>query len=260
MTTLKYSHLPPGVLLAMSLNDSVTYVSVNGLNDDADCTAADEDIWHGGGLYTGFPTGSAETLTVTSASDNDTSAGTGARQLRIYGLDSSGSLQTEVVSMNGTSGVTTTNTFSRCYLVRVISSGSGGSNAGDITVKHTTTTANIFAVMPAGQSRTKLSNYTIPTGKRGMLTAYWASMSNNSAPGTTARARVAIYTRESGTDTWEDRRSLWLSSVTGISRVELGGAITLPSGTDVVLRVESGASADNLSVIGSYDLFIVTNG
>jgi hypothetical protein len=50
-----------------------------GRNEDIDTDSEPEDIWHGGGPYTGQPTsGSAETVTVVSDNANDTAGGTGS--------------------------------------------------------------------------------------------------------------------------------------------------------------------------------------
>lgn len=64
--------LPGGVLVALGSNPCVSYVFVFGHNPDADCSSADEDIWDGGGVYPGFPSGAGEQLTVSSSSASDT--------------------------------------------------------------------------------------------------------------------------------------------------------------------------------------------
>lgn len=64
-----------------------------GLNEDV--TGA-EDIWHGGGDYTGQPADfTPETVDIFSASVNDASGGTGARTIRFEGLKTSTSTDYE---------------------------------------------------------------------------------------------------------------------------------------------------------------------
>ncbi len=93
-----------------------------------------EDLWDAGGSFN-FPT-SGETWEVLSDDVNDTSAGTGARQVLITGLDDSYNSQTELVTMNGTTPVVTTRTdWFRINGVTVTSSGSNQVNVGNITLR-----------------------------------------------------------------------------------------------------------------------------
>jgi len=140
-----------------------------GRNSDIDINSAPQDVWNGQDEYTGFPTGSAETLEIFSSKANDTSAGTGARTVTIYNLlDSTGAEMPDItVSLNGTTPVSL---GAGLYYrggsrIKVITAGSGGENKGEITLRHTTTTANIFAVMPAGRNQTAIACYTVPLGK-----------------------------------------------------------------------------------------------
>lgn len=78
---------PSDLLLALGMTQGLSLVLKFGRNPDVD-TGASEDIWNGGGLYTGFPTtGSAEPLGVASSSANDTAAGTGAITASANNLD-----------------------------------------------------------------------------------------------------------------------------------------------------------------------------
>jgi tetrahydromethanopterin S-methyltransferase subunit B len=87
------------------------------------------------------PTTNAQ-RSVSSSSANDSSAGTGARQIKIYYLDQNAngpSLEepffTETVTLNGTTAVNTVAT-NICFIekIEVVSVGSGTSNAGTITL------------------------------------------------------------------------------------------------------------------------------
>lgn len=164
-----------------------------GTNADIDSGTVPEDVCEVGGAYTGWAT-AAETVQVLSSSANDASAGTGARTVRMTGLDSSYAQISETVTLNGTSGVTTTNSFLRVHTATVLTAGSGGVNAGDITFRQSTTTANIFLFMLAGRNQTNCSAYTVPAGK----TAYMKHLT--SAVGGTANAAIngQIWTRSFG--------------------------------------------------------------
>lgn len=152
---------------------NVNAITKFGRNPDVDASGGGpEDVWEGGGLYTGFPAGVvntvAETCTVVSSSANDAAAGTGMRTCRLSGLGATGAEQLEDVTLNGTNAVTTTNRWYRVNRVVGLTGGSGMTNAGAITVRHSSTTANIFAVVPAGFGQSQIACYTVPANEQGM--------------------------------------------------------------------------------------------
>lgn len=105
---------------------------------------------------------------IASASANDTAAGTGARTVQIIYLDSTGAGPfTETLTLNGTTGVNTVST-NICYIeeIKVLTVGSGGSNAGIITLytainKGGTTIGTINAA----DNQTFWCHHYIPNGK-----------------------------------------------------------------------------------------------
>lgn len=144
----------------------------SGYNPNASTGAAADIVSHDVTPYAGQPTAAtAETVEVFSSSANDTSAGTGARTVRITGLESfaTTTLTQETLTMNGVTAVTSSNTYVRILKVEVLTAGSGGSNAGTITCRHTTTTANIFDVMQIGDNESLNAVCTIPGSKVGVL-------------------------------------------------------------------------------------------
>lgn len=129
-----------------------------------------ETLWNEGGLYA-YP-GSATTMTISSDDVNDTSAGTGARTVEIFGLDSDYTEISETVTLNGTSGVTTVNSYLRNFRMQVVTAGSGVQNAGIIYMGTGTITAgkpaNVYALIDAELNQTLMSIWTVPAG----VTAY----------------------------------------------------------------------------------------
>jgi hypothetical protein len=117
---------------------------------------------------------------IASASANDTAAGTGARTVRITYLDSTGSgPYTETVTLNGTSYVNTVAT-NICFIeqIDVITAGSGGSNAGVITLKAATAGGGAtIGTINTGDNQTFWAHHYIPTGKEANITG--VSVSHN---------------------------------------------------------------------------------
>jgi hypothetical protein len=112
-------------------------------------------MWEGqtqsGGLYT-YPSSAAPLVLVSdSASDNTT------RSVVINGLDANYNILQETIALNGTSNVTTTNSFLRINGMEMLNS----TNTGTITAKISST---VYAQINPGFGQTQMSIYTVPNG------------------------------------------------------------------------------------------------
>ena len=167
-----------GMSVAEGLIDGHSFVRKFGRNPDVDTTA--ETVWTAGGIYT-FPT-AAETLEVVSADAADTSAGTGARTVEVFGLDTNFAEQSETVTLNGITPVATSNTYLRCYRAVVRTAGSGGENAGTITIDQQTS-STVVAEIAAGVNQTQLGAYTVPNGYTAHILGLIISVTKNTGVG-----------------------------------------------------------------------------
>lgn len=246
--TLPVRSISEDIDIARGLRTGMQHVFVFGYNNDVDGA---EDIWNGGGDYTGFPTGSAETVTIVSTDANDASGGTGARTVKIFGLDSNWALAEETLTMNGLTLVTSSGTFRRVYKVEVITAGSGNTNAGALTVAHSTTTANIFSVVPAGYSLSQMAVYTIPAGYTGYLIGYESELLDN----TTNTGVLAFKIRKDG-GPWLLERTRGLSTTYPSDHWNL--AIPLPAKTDIVTRCIS-VQNTNAKITATFKILLVAN-
>lgn len=144
-------------------------VVVFGFNGDID--SATETIWPGGGLLP-FPS-SAIQMSVSSASANDTSSGTGARTVYISGLDANHNEVSETVTLNGQTAVTTVNSYLHINDAYVASAGSGNSAAGSIYIGTGVVTAGVpatvYDIIAFDYNKRVTGNYTIPAGYTGYL-------------------------------------------------------------------------------------------
>lgn len=120
-----------------------------------------EDVWESGG--TKILLTSAETMDIVSTSTDDDNGGTGANIIQVGGLDSDYNLITDTIIMDGTTTVTSNLSFLRVNRVRAVFCGTGKTNAGTITVTSSTSSA-IQATIPAGESISQQSHFTIPSG------------------------------------------------------------------------------------------------
>ena len=135
-----------------------------GFNPDVD--DALETVWAEGGLYVYLS--AASVLKVSSSSTADTSAGTGARTVQLYGLDSDYNEINEVITLNGQTSVNTTQEFLRINRMIIRSAGSGGTNAGVVYAGTGTVTsgvpANKYATVAIGDGQTLMALWTVPAG------------------------------------------------------------------------------------------------
>lgn len=119
--------------------------------------------------------GAGAKLDVSSSSASDTSAGTGARTIKIVGLDANGNFVTDTITMNGQSVVQSAVTFTDVFGADVTTAGTGLNNAGDIHIVKTGTGGTYTGGVPGtltsalckimtGWSTSVNGHWKVPTG------------------------------------------------------------------------------------------------
>jgi len=109
----------------------------------------------------------------------DTAAGSGARSIKLWGLNASGDEVTEVIDTAGASAsIATTNSFIRLYHAEVYESGtygtqSAGSHAADITIENAAGTEDWADILLNGfpSSSTCIGSLSIPRNHVGLITS-----------------------------------------------------------------------------------------
>lgn len=110
-------------------------------------TALTNSLANIGDGVAGLSAGAGEALEVVSSSANDAAAGTGARTVTIIYLNPSGAVLSETVTLNGTSAVATVATnIWRILDMWCASFGSGGTNAGTITLRVVSAAGNRLSI------------------------------------------------------------------------------------------------------------------
>lgn len=138
--------------------------------------AVGNDVWEGGGTYPLLA--AASKLEILSASASDTAAGTGARTATISGLDLNFNPISEVITLNGITPVATVNSYLRVNSLMLASAGSGGTNAGTITLRVQGAGAS-QSVMLAGRGYAKSAVYTVPNGFTYLVTDLYFNVGGN---------------------------------------------------------------------------------
>ncbi len=111
------------------------YFGIHRVGRNPDFNTDFEDIWCVGGIYE-WNIAAEQMILISDDEEDMYDIGSGARQLKIMGIDSDFNFIEEVVNMNGSSGVTTINEFLRVNEMEVYNQGIYGktsaSSAGTI--------------------------------------------------------------------------------------------------------------------------------
>lgn len=133
------------------------------------CAATEETIWEGSSLYAYLTAG--EQLKVSSSVPaTDYPGSTGAWTVFIKGLDVNYRVISETVTLLNPGPVTTTKSFLRVFMARVMTAGTGGKNAGIISVNDNANAVTL-AHMPVGENQSHAAIWTVPHGQRFIVLA-----------------------------------------------------------------------------------------
>jgi len=207
-----------------------------------------ETIWETGNNYPWQST--AVTVDVVSDDTNDDVAGTGARTLRIQGLDGSYNLAEETVDMDGTTTVTTTQTFLRVFRMSVETAGSSGNNEGTITVTYTGG-SDVAATISPGNGQTLMCLYTIPAGYTGYL------LSIDVSSGKDQEMDFKFIQRDNSIANAAFQTKQFLNVRGGQTTVIFNAINVIPQKSDIYV---SGNASSNSSASASFDLLLVQDG
>ncbi len=237
---------------AFGLDSDLSVWNANGYGPDFD-TGVEETFWSiGTGAWQDSPNNSAETVNIASLSANDTAAGTGARTVRVHGLNASGAYATDDVSMNGTSNVGTSFTFLVVYRIEVLTVGSGGTNAGAISATGATS-SGIYAYALAGESISEQATFAVPASTTGLLRSWRTEVLETGTAGA-IQAQLQVWI-PSTQPTW--RTIQRTTAADGApSNLAFDPPLVLPATSRV--RVQGISNASNILALSSFDVLLRT--
>ena len=217
-----------------------------------------------GSVYV-YPT-TASVMKVSSASTNDTSAGTGARTILVSGLDSSYNAISETVTLNGQTAVNTVNSYLRITYTEILSTGSGNAQAGTIYVGTGVVTAGVPATI-YWQSDTTYNNwafagYTVPAGYTAYLTSYTITSQSTTAAQNVSLALVTFeYGKASSTTAqgYPEFQSTARLTANSVFDRHFDYPLALPEKTDFELRAWNQTASAAVNVTGEVQFILVQN-
>ena len=249
--------VPAHILAAAKIHPDIIYDTKYGRNPDVD---AAEDIVSAGsqssGVYTGMPVDAngsmltvGENFELVCASADDDSAGTGCQAVEFTYLDDTGVLRTGEVATDGLTPVDTGLSGIRAFRLRGATFGSSGTNAGLITLRHITTTANIFATIETGVGQSEIAALTVPLGYVGLFEQ--AAVKPDRAGSVTLDA--ALHGRREGQNGFVRKHIIRVSNTDAPFDT---GVLWEPELTDVKLRVTT-VSTTNVDVAGQFNYWLL---
>lgn len=194
----------------------------------------------------------AAPVEVVSDDAADTEAGTGARVVRLTGLDANLHTVQEDVVLDGTTPVTTDTEFLRINGAEVIEVGSGGVNAGEIQVSDGD--GDVYSTIPAGAGKSLDAVFTAPKVPKihRIVSLYGAVLG-----GDAKSANFQIETRKPG-EAWKVRSTVNAYGQSKSSEFKLLAPITLEPGEDA--KISALASDATTSVIAAMNIVYGSSG
>jgi len=225
-----------------------------GENADVD---AQEDIWDDDGLY--VPPTSAMIHSVISTSTADDAGSTGALTLTIQGLDASWLAIEETVTLDGQTAVPTVNAYLRINRAWVATAGSGGVNAGAVSITMRNDPVTVSALVGAGNGQTLMAVYSLPDACKAYVTRVRSALVRNTGSNNAADLRLI---QRSNLDASPSHRVMdsWSVSVNGATNHEYtyDPPKTLTGPCDVFIRAEA-VTAANTILSASFDLIEIAD-
>ncbi len=206
-----------------------------GANFDIDTGSTPETIWTAGGLYPWSAFDDAETLYCLSTSASDTTT------LHVEGLDANYELQSETVTLTGTTAVTTANTYKRVFRLAY-----DADNAGTITARTESATGTIVAQIDVGYAQSLMALYTIPAGYTGFIVA--GDMTINAF----RDVQLKFFVRQFG----KPFRIAHMAETRGLYRYDFNAPLKITEKSDIDVRIDD-VSLSNSRATANFDIVLL---
>jgi len=233
MDCVRLPNAPLGI--AKGQFQDVSSIHKFGANFDIDTGSTPETVWTGGGLYPWDEFDSAQTLYCISTSASDTTT------LHIQGLDANYDLQSETVTLNGTTAVATANEYIRIYRMAY-----DATNVGTITARTVSGSGTVVAQIDTGYAQTLMAIYTVPANHSAYL------LCGDITINAFRDVQVKFFTRLDG----KPFRIAHMAEARGTYRYDFPIPMRMPEKTDLDVRVDD-VSLSNSRCTANFDLVLV---
>lgn len=164
------------LMVAEGLYQNRSQFIKDGINVDIDTGSIPEDVTNEGGVYAGFPTGAVQAGEIVVAG-----ADTGTVVYAYLASPTSTDYIFASKAITGAGTYALGHNIYRCNFAYFTSSNPTALNAGNITIRNTVTTTNVFCVIEAGYSQSFCAAYTVPYGSSIYIDRFNGNMRGNTS-------------------------------------------------------------------------------
>lgn len=193
-----------------------------------------------------------------SASDDGSPAGVGARTIRIWGLTSWNSIEvTEDIVMNGVTDVNTANSYVIINRMKVLTSGATSINVGQI-VAVAQTDGTTTAVILAGKGQTQQAIFGMPSTQNLYLDNYGVSLHDTTSSGVKIDAYLMVNENpDVQTTNFLTKHNFGCTSI-GSSSFDYTFGVPYKIEGPAIIKIQGIASANDLDTSASFDGILIT--
>lgn len=222
------------LLIAKGLYQGHTNTVKDGINRDIDTGSVPEDVWGGGGTYTGFPATPEEGQIVVAGADTGT----------VYYSYLAASTDTEYTfgskAITGAGNYDLGHNIYRCNYA-YFDSGSA-INVSEIKIRHKVTTTNEFVYINAGEGQSFCAAYSVPSGSSAYVDRITGSIRGGNSG---ASVDAFFYYKVNGKS--PILRFPFVINFGGLYFDDVDYLIKIPELTDIVPRIT--ASVNNNTIV-----------
>lgn len=193
---------------------------------------------------------------IVSGSADDDDGGNGANTIQIYGLTAWDADEvSEVITMDGTTPVNTSNSYVIIHRMKVLTWGSTGPNTGLITAT-AAVDGTVTAQINAGEGQTQMAIYGVPSTKRLHVLSYYTSFQRAQPTGVSADIRLLLTDPVNGNATkWITKHTQSLNT-TGTSAINHAFEVPAIYNTPCIIKLQVNTDTDNSDLSGGFDLVL----
>ena len=227
-----------------------------GRNQDI-ASGAQEDIWDGGATWVAPTQARIHQIVSTSTSDDGAPVGVGARTIQVYGLTSWATKEvSEVIIMNGTTNVPTTNSYVIIHRMKVLTKGASDVNVGVITAT-ADTDGTVTARMEIGFGQSQMAIYGVPSIQKAYVFRFYSNVLK--AAGTVEVDNLLLVNPEPDVEllNFIIKHTFANSNVSMNTQIHL--ALPKVFAGPCIIKMAAIPDANSTDVGGGFDAYIVDN-